>query len=41
MTEDSQYFLLRGDDMLVVCIDMGACNFSDLPSINITEVVSI
>ena len=30
-----------GIDMLVVCIDMGACNFSNLPSINITEVVSI
>ena len=28
-------------DMLIVCIDMGACNFSDLPLIDITEIMSI
>ena len=28
-------------DMLVACIDMGALNFSDLPLINITEIMSI
>ena len=28
-------------DMPVVCIDMGACNFSNLPLINITEIMSI
>ena len=28
-------------DTLVVCIDMGAWNFSDLPLINITEIMSI
>ena len=28
-------------DMLIVCIDTGACNFSNLPPINITEIMSI
>ena len=28
-------------DMLVACIDTGACNSSDLPLINITEIMSI
>ena len=28
-------------DMPVVCIDTGACNFSNLPLINITEIMSI
>ena len=28
-------------DMLVACIDTGACDFSDLPLINITEIMSI
>ena len=28
-------------DMLIACIDTGACNFSDLPLINITEIMSI
>ena len=28
-------------DMPVACIDTGACNFSNLPLINITEIMSI
>ena len=28
-------------DTLIACIDTGACNFSDLPLINITEIMSI
>ena len=28
-------------DTLVACIDTGACNFSDLPLMNITEIMSI
>ena len=33
--------LLDNANMLVGCTDMGACNFSDLPLINITEIMSI
>ena len=28
-------------DTLVACIDTGACNFNNLPLINITEIMSI
>ena len=31
----------EGGDTLIECIDTGACNFSDLLLINITEIVSI
>ena len=31
----------HSSDTPVVCIDMDACNFSNLPLINITEIVSI
>ena len=28
-------------DMLVACVDTGACNFSNLPLVNMTEIMSI
>ena len=38
---DSLVDFWQTSDMLIVCIDMGACNFSDLPLIDITEIMSI
>ena len=41
-TEISGTHLVTGSgDMLIACIDMGACNFSNLSLINITEIMSI
>ena len=39
--EENAVKKLESGDMLVACIDTGACNFSDLPLINITEIMSI
>ena len=39
--QESRDLMVIGGDMPVVCIDTGACNFSDLPLINITEIMSI
>ena len=35
------WIVIISGDMLVACIDMGACNFSNLALINITEIMFI